>query len=107
MEPIPRMKLTFSALILVLFLGGCTAEKKSPEIEALTQQFQKALETQKDLEAQIQKVADSDPGRAGFLTHDLELLKSRILAIKARGKALNGGEDLFPDSTTPTGGSGH
>lgn len=107
MEPIPRMNFIFSALILGFLLGGCTAEKKSPEIEALTQQLQKALETQKDLEAQIQKTADSDPGKAGFLTHDLELLQSRILAIKARGKALNAGEDLFPESTSPAGGSGH
>lgn len=101
------MNLWISTLVGMLVLGACTAEKKSPEIEALIQGYQKALETQKDLEAQIKKVGDSDPGKAGFLTHDLELLKSRILAIKARGKALNGGEDLFPDNVSSSGGSGH
>jgi len=95
------------AVLFSLVLMSCTAEKANPEIEALTRQFQRAIESQKDLEAKIKKLGDADPGKAGFLTQDLELLKSRILVIKERGKVLNGGKDLFSEKTATAGGSGH
>jgi len=90
-----------------LILMRCTAEKANPEVEAVNRQFQKAIERHKDLEAQIKKVGEADPGKAGFLTQDLELLKSRILVIKETGKVLNGGNDLFPEKAAAAGGSGH
>lgn len=96
-----------AAVLFSLILMSCTAEKANPEIEALTRQFQKAIESQKDLEAKIKQLGDADPGKAGFLNQDLELLKSRILVIKERGKLLNDGKDSFPEKATETGGSVH
>jgi len=97
------MKFLLILMLTVFGVLSCTSDKKNPELVALTKQFQEALEKQKNLEEEIKKLGESDPGRTQFLTQDLELLKSRILGMRERGKTLNEGKDLFPDPAASAG----
>ena len=79
---------------LGLFLIACTKEAPNPRLEQIKSQASELHHKQVELEEAIKKTGESDSGKQTVLTHDLELLKSRILRLKEEAKVLNGGVEV-------------
>jgi len=79
---------------LGLFLIACTKEAPNPRLEQIKSQASQLHQKQVELEEAIKKAGETDSGKQTFLSHDLELLKSRILRLKEEAKVLNGGVEV-------------
>ena len=102
------MKNRFSLwLFLALIQFGCTEEKPvNPRLEKIKSQALELNQKKIELEESIKKTPEEDAGKRSFLTHDLELLKSRMERLKEEAKILNGGIDVSLEPTPPSSG-GH
>ncbi|NBX74934.1 MAG: hypothetical protein EBQ92_00050 [Proteobacteria bacterium] len=92
-----NLKKSLSQLLLLftgLLLVGCTKEAPNPRLEQLKSQASQLHQKQVELEEAIKKAGETDSGKTTFLTHDLELLKSRLLRLKEEAKVLNGGVEV-------------
>ncbi|MFM8270641.1 MAG: hypothetical protein ACKN9V_10680 [Pseudomonadota bacterium] len=98
------MKLFY--VVIGLILISCTKETPNPRLELIKHQASELHKKQAELEDSIKKAEETDSGRKTFLTHDLELLKSRILRLKEEAKMLNGGVE-FPLGPANASAGGH
>lgn len=88
-----------------LFIS-CTKEAPNPRLERIKSQAGELHRKQTELEAAIKKAGETDSGQTTVLTHDLELLKSRLLRLKEEAKVLNGGIEV-PLGPTSASAGGH
>ena len=100
------MKSLLSTLLALLLAFSACEKKRPPTAEALHLRDRIELQTNelKKLDAEIQKAKD-DAGRARDLTHNLELLRSRLERDKAQLLYLD--PELTKEMNKPPEGEAH
>ena len=86
------------------FQVGCTKPAENPRLEKIKAQAVELRQQKLQLEENIKKTPEEDSGKRTFLTHDLELLNSRMERLKEEAKILNGGIEVPLEPAPQSGG---